>query len=801
MMATLLHVFVAGLALAQGSSAVAFQGRRDCYGQTNCTEVTGSYKNTSLSPAQRADDLLRSLTWDEKIGQMGGIRAAFRSVNGKPQFNRTSFEQIRATQNGQIGYGQQANWAADILPLMNNLRQEQINSSRLQIPYIVIADSVNGLWFSGGTVFPGSISMASSWNLPLFEQVIGASRDENAAMGVNWVLSPEVDIIKDPRNGRNGEMYGEDSYLVGKFGTRYIQTMQQKDENGFSKIATTIKHFVFGTGSGGVNRASMFGGINHVLNDLAPPYRMAITEAQPLSLMVSYSTVDGVPMSINKYMLQGVLRDILGFKGLIMSDANSIEYILTESKVAQSRADAATKALRAGLEHELKPDGRGLFVELAAMESDEEVVALVNHAVHAILEIKFATGMFDLPLPTVDNMKAVLRKPEHLALNRNITRESIVMLKNEAAFLPRARGNLSVSSKIAVVGPYANLINAGNYAPVAPNDTRYGDSFLRSFEDALGKDNVLYAQGLSTVLPNYDVDAQEKDNAAIALAVAQAKQAGLAIVVLGSGFGNFGPNWINNDRTDTEGWAHADLGFPGSQQQLLDAILDTGVPTVLVMSSGQTFVLKESTARCKAIFHTWLAGEYTGDSFVEMFLGETNPSGKLTVTIPQHNGAFPVAYDFLPSDDAGGFGASTLYDWHWPQLTRKADLVFGYGLSYTTFSMSDINIAVSGRGSNSSIAISVKVTNEGKVAGKEVVQVYYRPQFSIIERPVMKLVRFAKVEVQADDSQTIILDSISFNELGFYVHGEWTVESGNYTFWVGSSSRAGDLSQFNVTIV
>ncbi|KAK7182312.1 hypothetical protein DPSP01_002385 [Paraphaeosphaeria sporulosa] len=798
-MGALPQLFAVALLLIHSNLAQASSTPSDCGGSQVCRK-TEPYKTASLTPAERANDLLKRLTWEEKIGQMGGIRAAFRSINGSVAFNRTSFEQIRSTQNGQIGYGQQANWAMDLLPRMNELRAEQINGSRLHIPYITVADSVNGLWFSGGTVFPGTISMASSWNLPLYEQVIAASRDENLAMGINWVLSPEVDIIHDPRNGRNGEMYGEDTYLVGEFGTRYIKTMQEKDDNGFVKVATTIKHFVFGSGSGGVNRASMFGGINHILNDLAPPYRKAIREGQPLSLMASYSSIDGVPASINKYLLQDVLRGILGFKGLIMSDANAIQYLLTESKVARTRSDAAVKSLQAGLEHELKPDGLGLFVELRSLHSNKEIASLVDEAVRAMLQIKFATGMFDQPLPTIKNMAATLRNPRHLLLNRNITRESIVLLKNDDAFLPLTKGLLSGSGKVAVIGPYADLINAGNYAPVDPADPRYGNSFLRSFENALGKENVLYAQGTSTVLPNYDHDAQAKDQAAISFAVDKAKQAGLAVVVLGSGYGNFMPEFFNNERTDTEGYSHADLGFPGAQQQLLDAILNTGVPTILVMSAGQTFVINQSTSRCKAILHSWLAGEYSGDSLVEILLGQVNPSGKLTVSIPDHNGAFPVAYDYLPSDDVGGFSTYTKYDWHWPQLTRKPAMPFGYGLSYTNFTISEVSVSTSGTGSNRTIDVSAKVTNRGKMEGKEVVQVYFRPQYSIIERPVMKLIRFSKVSVAVGSMEIVEFDRIALTELGFYVNGEWTVEEGNYTFWVGSSSRSSDLTPVNVVI-
>ncbi|KAI0377648.1 glycoside hydrolase family 3 protein [Hypomontagnella monticulosa] len=745
-----------------------------------------AYLDSSLSPKDRAADLLKRMTWEEKVGQLGGVRRTLGRTNGTATFNRTAFDITHKTQNGQIGLGSQYNYAKDVLPIVNQLRAEQVNSTRLGIPYVTIADSINSMWVSGGTLFPGAVSMASSWNLDLYEQVVTAIRDENHAIGVNWVLSPELDVAYDPRNGRNGEMFGEDTYLISEFGTRYVQTMQAKDENGFVKIATTIKHWVYGRGNGGVNRASMAGGINHIMNDLAAPYIKVIKGANPLSLMVSYSSVDRVPMSINRYMIQDVLRGILGFKGLIMSDANSIEYTVTESKVSLSKSDAAQKTLRAGLEHELSPGGSGLYPTLIDFANNTEIVNLVDKSVLALLEIKFTTGVFDNPLPSTENMESTLRNDRHLEVNRNISRESIVLLKNDG-MLPLQKSNVS---KVAVVGAYADMVNAGMYAACNATDPAYGDSLRRSLAKKLGDENVLYAKGVDALPSN--------DSSGIDVAVAAAREAGLAIVMLGSGYGTFDLSELNNRRTDGEGFAHADLGFPGLQQQLLDAVLDTGVPTILVMSSGQTFVLNESTMRSKAILHSWLSGEFTGDALVEILFGEVNPSGKLTVTMPQANGAFPVAYDYLPSDDQGGFGTATLYDWQWPQVTRYAPLRFGFGLSYTTFEISP-PVASSVVACGGNVTVNATVTNTGKVAGKEVVQLYFRPEHSIIEFPVMKLIRFTKVDLEPGETKDVSL-SVPHSELGYYVNGEWNVDSGNYTFWVGSSSRTEDLHQLNVTL-
>ncbi|RYP61788.1 hypothetical protein DL770_009713 [Monosporascus sp. CRB-9-2] len=750
------HIFLsAALALMPGAAARAtMQARRDQL----------PYLDPSLSPSERAADLLNRMTWEERVGQLGGIRRAMSRVNGQPSFNRTSFEEIREIQNGNIGLGAQLNYAEDVLPVVNQLRAEQINSTRLGIPYITIADSVNGIWVSGGTLFPGTITMSCSWNLNLFEQVIAAIRDENLALGLY--------------------RYGEDVYLTSEYGIRYIRTMQEKDEHGFVKIATTIKHFVYGQGSGGVNRANMAGGINHIMNDLGIPYIKAIKEADPLSLMVSYSSVDGVPMSFNKYMVQDVLRGIMGFRGLVMSDANSIEYLYTESKVASSREDAAMKALRAGLNHELSPAGAGFFTTLIDAINDGEIAGLINESVRAILEIKFATGAFDKPLPSVEGMEKTLRNKRHLEINRNMTRESIVLLQNDG-LLPLDRNTIG---KVAVIGVYADMVNAGMYAACNATDPAYGDSLRRSLEKVLGEENVLYEPGVTSYLPNNDTSGIEP-------AVAAAKGAGLAVVVLGSGWGSFDPATFSNGRTDGEGYAHADLGFPGLQQELLDAVLDAGVPTVLVMNGGQVFVLNESTKRSGAIIHAFLSGEFTGDALVEILFGDVNPSGKMTMSMPEANGQFPVAYDYLASDDAGGFGPANLYDWHWPQGSRYVPMRFGFGLSYTTFEIAPPTVDVGRK----NVSVTVTVQNTGNMGGKEVVQLYYRPDYSIIEFPVMRLIRFQKVEVSAGASKEVTL-TVPYEELGYYVNGKWYSQGGNYTFWVGNSSRDEDLQRLNVTL-
>ncbi|KAI0193499.1 beta-glucosidase [Astrocystis sublimbata] len=760
------------------------------------------YKNPMYTPVQRADDLLERMTWTEKIGQLGGARRLFERRDNKLVFNQTKLDGILKDQNGNLGFGDNANYAWEVLPLTNKVREAQISNTRLGIPFITVTDTASSIFVSGGTLFPGTCSMGATWNIPLYHEVVAAIRDEALALGVKWVLSPEVDLARDPRNGRNGEMYGEDPYHVGEFASEYIRTNQEKDDKGYVKVATTIKHFLYGQSSGGINTASIEAGINHIFNTLAAPYLKAFKEADPLSLMTSYATVDQVPLSANEFLVRDVLRGMMGFKGLIMSDAFAIPHLYTQSKVADSYADAGLKALRAGLEHELNPStaaegNPAVFPLLINSVNDTEIAQMIDDAVRSILLIKFKTGTFDLPLPSVSALNQTLRSQRHLEISRNASNEAMVLMKNDG-ILPLSQ---SATPKIAVLGPYADVVNSGSYSANNASLHTYGKSIARSLQAKLGSDNVQFVPG---------VDAFSfSDNASgIPAAVSAAKAAGLAVVVLGSGWGSYDQTLESRYKTDGEGFSHADIGFPGSQQALLDAVLDAGVPTVLVLSGSQQFLLNNSTMRSQAILNSLFQGEFAGDAVADILFGEVNPSGKLTMTFPQAQGAFPINYDYFSSDAQGGFPGSHLADWSWPLLTRYAPMRFGFGLSYTTFAFSSQTLKVSDNAKvskcasdNSTVSMTVTLKNTGDRAGKEVVQLYYRPAFSqVVEFPVMKLIRFIKVELAAGESRDVTL-TVPISELGYYVNAKWRVDAGLYQFWVGSSSRTEDLVQRNVTLI
>ncbi|KAJ4416634.1 hypothetical protein N0V82_006644 [Gnomoniopsis sp. IMI 355080] len=733
------------------------------------------YKDASFSASDRAADLLSRMTWSEKIGQMGGVR---RLLGSDLSFNQTSYDILAEYQNGILGFGDNYNLASDVLPLANTIREQQINSTDLGIPYVTLTDSLNSIYLLGGTLFPSSLSLGASFNVPLYEQVIGVIRDENVAIGTRWVLSPELDIAKEHHGGRIGEMYGEDRYLVGEFGTAYVNAMQQLDDEGYVKVACTVKHFVYGQSSGGINAASQYGGINHIMNEQAMPFIKVVNDAHPKALMASYAALDRVPMSVNKYLLQTVLRSTIGFDGVIMSDAGAISELYTLHAVASSSTNAALKALKAGLQLELSPSQPAMFPNLIDSANDSIVVDLVNNAVSQLLEIKFLTGVFDQPLPTIENLNATLRQASHLEVAKNASEEAIVLLHNDG-LLPLAKAN---ASKLAVLGPLADLLVMGSYAPNNSTQPLHGTPFVESLQNYLGTSNVDYVPGVDLT--------NTTDSSGISTAVSAAKEAGLAIVCLGS-VSVLSEDGAAKWRTDGEFFAHPSLSFPGLQQDLLDAVLDAGVPTVLVMTGGQGFVLPNSTvARTSAILHTFLAGEYTGEALVDTLYGIVNPSAKLPITLPPDSGASPIYYDYLPSD-AGSY-------WSWPILDRaNPPFKFGFGMSYTTFEFTAADARVISGSSN--VSVSVTVSNTGSVTGKEVPQVYFRQQYTTIETPNMQLIRFSKVEL-APGEDTTLEWTIRHDELGYWQDLEWTVESGNFTFWVGSSSREEDLQSFSVTL-
>lgn len=562
---------------------------------------------------------------------------------------------------------------------------------------------------------------------------------------------------------------------MGRFGVAHVENMQARDSKGTIRVAATIKHFVYGSSEGGINLSPIAGGINDFYNIYSLPHRMVIEEAKPAALMPSYASFDGVPMTANIDLTHDFLRGELGFDGVFSSDYGAVSDLWQHHAVAKDMTEAGLLSIKAGIDHEICDPKLSGMEALGKLQSNKEIVALVKEAARRMLTLKFSTGSFEEPIPDLKKVNTTLRTRAHQDLNLEISKESVVLLKNDGT-LPLNPGG-PLLKKVAVIGPLAKFINAGSYAG---DDYVTGSTFFRGVEGIA--EEVSYSRGCFV---NNDTMA----SGMIAEAVEAAKSANLAVLVLGSSSSNFVDN-TGADRTDGEFYDHAHLDFPGPQPELLKAVVETGVPVVVVLSGGQAFTMEYAVTNASAIIHTFLQGEVGGEALASILTGKTNPSGKLTISLPRDSAALPVYYNYLPTNVKAGIFTPT--DYQWPVMNRTARYPFGFGLSYTTFKFS--NVRVSNYTSTAgSVNVSVEVTNTGETTGKEVVQVYFGQQFAKIERPYKNLIRFSKIELLPRASKHVSF-SIPVKELGYFVNGKRRVDEADYNFWVGSSSDADDLT-------
>lgn len=554
--------------------------------------------------------------------------------------------------------------------------------------------------------------------------------------------------------------------------------MEQKDSGGFLKVATTIKHYLYGTNNGGINQGSMLGGVNHIFNTLAKPYIDVFKKVMPASIMPSYSTIDGVPAHTNHYLLQEVLRRQLGFDGVIVSDADAITMLRSVHKTAISDNDAGIQALGAGVQLELAIQFPTAFETLVGNGTNDDVVREVNEAVRRLLDLKFRTGLFDKDLKAnTTALEKVLRSDKHLKIAKEMSREAVVLLKNDGVLPAKS------VSKVAVIGPFAEIVNGGTYAAWTNADNK-NKTLLDAAKGAFGKENVKFVKGVGVL----DTVSSDIDSA-----VAAAKDAGLAIVALGA----VAVGWedpLLSQKTDGEGATHASLKLPGLQEELLSAVIDAGVPTILVLSGGQSFELHGAAAGSNAIIHGFLAGEFTAEALVDIITGKVNPSGKLTVTFPVSSEVNPVYYDRVPSDWQDSNSMT------FPGIADNYIYPFGHGLSYTSFEFSDISVDRTQYGKRDIVTVSCKLSNTGDVEGKEVVQVYFSQQVAAITLPTKRLIGTTKVKL-APGASTRVQIKVPVDDFGYWYNSKYRVDSGSYSIYVGNSSEWKSLSKpVNVTI-
>jgi len=758
------------------------------------------HSSPSLSVSERVDDLLARMTLDEKVAQLGAVR--FPDLISGDRFDEEAALALVPHGVGQVTRigattGLHPSQSAE---LVNQIQKLVVERTRLGIPVIVHEESLAGYCARDATVFPQAFGLACTWDPELVEEVAAAVRDQLLAVGARQSLAPVLDVARDPRWGRLEETYGEDPVLAGALGTAYVRGMQTGDLS--RGVLATGKHFLaHGLSEGGRNHAPVQLGPRELREVYAEPFAAAIRDAGLGSVMSSYSAVDGLPGSGSWELLTGLLRNELGFDGLVVADYFAVDLLRSYHRVAADKAQAALKALTAGLDLELPAldcFGEPLKAAIAAGAVPMEAV---DQAVRRVLAAKVKLGLFESPYVDPKRAKEVFSKPENVALAERAALESIVLLKNDGV-LPLQPG----LKTLAVIGPAADdpRLLQGDYhypshnepllmrleEPAAdgnqpPPELIYLPSGKGAFQPGwYYTEHVTPLEGLRRALgPSVEViyakgcEVTGEDRSGFDEAVGAARSAGAAIVVVG------GRSGLSKRSSVGEGRDAASLRLTGVQEELVDAVASTGVPTVVVVMSGRAHVLTEVAAKASALLVASPLGQQGGNALAGLLTGRSSPQGRLAASLPRATGQVPLYH----SHRSGG--AKAMFYGDYVDTSHTPLYPFGHGLTYTSFEYSELR--AEGSTTLAPVELSVKVANTGPREGTEVVQLYVSDLVASVARPERCLVGFARVQLQPGEAATVSF-SVHPSRLAFYDESmRFVVEPGEFRFSVGSS--AGDL--------
>ncbi len=738
-----------------------------------------------LSLDSKVDTLLRQMTLEEKVGQL--VQYSAGQPTG-PGTGRTDYEDMIA--KGEIGGLFNITTARQV----NAFQRIAVEKSRLHIPILFGLDVIHGF----RTEFPIPLGLASTWNPALVEKAARVAAQEASASGVRWTFSPMVDIARDARWGRMAEGAGEDPFLGSAMAAAYVRGYQGSRLDASDSIAACAKHYVgYGAAEGGRDDNTTEISEPTLRQIYLPPFHAAV-DAGTASIMSAFNSLNGVPSSANPYTLKQILRKEWGFRGIVDSDWTSIAELINHG-IANDGATAAKKALLAGVDMDMVAS---LYHDhlVHLVQAGQVPEADIDEAVRHILRVKFALGLFDHPYTDESKEAAAMLRPESLEVARSAAEQSYVLLKNSPG--PGGVPLLPISGgihKIAVIGPLADDANnmLGSWSALGRADDV--KSFLSAVVSRLGKDKVLHSKGTGIT------EGSDQDMNA---AVATAQKADLVVLALGEDAGAM----------TGEAGSRAKLGLPGRQQELLEKIVATGKPVVLVLFSGRPLTLPWAFDHVPAVLAAWFPGVEAGPALVRTLFGESNPSGRLVVSWPRSVGQEPLYYNALNTGRPPGNVDLS----HPPQngedryLSRYIDeqnspqFPFGYGLSYTTFRYgltelsrkelsADALNAVLDKSALPVLTVQATVTNTGQRTGDEIVQLYVRLRGTSTAQPVRALKGFERVALAPGETKTV-----QFN-LGPDAYSLWTsqqkfaVEPAQVTVWIGPDSAHG--SEANLEIV
>lgn len=721
---------------------------------------------------ERVRAILSKMTLEEKLAQMA-MRDCLDLFDDGVLNEERAKEAFGTAGIGALLFpripGMSAEQAACAVEQLHRFFQQTMHN---YVPPFVIEEALHGVMFSEATVFPQSIAMASTWNEELIGQMADVIAAEAGALGVTQVLCPDLDLCREPRWGRIEETYGEDACLTSRLGTAYVQNLQKLENGECRGVGATLKHFaVHGTPEGGINLAPVQAGERLMQEYYLVPFRNVIRDAAPISVMPAYSELDGIPCSASRRLLTDILRGQFGFDGYTISDFGAIEMLLSFHHTAENRLEAGKQALRAGMD--LEAPMRYCYDDalLQAVQSGAVPQEQIDQAVSRILTAKLRARLFEKTQLPGEYARDTVGCAEHCKRAYQAAVESMVLLENRDATLPLRKTIRS----IAVIGPNADTWQLGDYTSDRPCKTP-----LQAIRERAGKETkVCYAKGCGL----YDADAE-----AIAEAAALARSCEVAVLCVGgSSTIDYGIGWgqdVGKAKTCGEGFDVSDLGLPGKQQQLAEAVIGTGTPTVVVHIDGRPASLPWIAEHCAALLEVWYGGQQSADALAAVLFGDENPSGRLPVSIPASVGQAPSYYNYKPS--GRGYyhqpGAPDRPGRDYVFASTDPLYPFGYGLSYTSFAYSDLHAEYDDQ--QEQILVSVRVKNTGSVAGKEVVAVFIRDDVASVTRPVRELKDFRKIFLAPGEEQLVTL-SIPRSELAFLDETyQWVVESGVFSIFI-----------------
>ncbi len=723
-------------------------------------------------------ELMAKMTLEEKVGQLN-LPGSGDIVTGQ-------------TSSSDIGLKIKEGKVGGLLNLksvekIRDVQKVAVEETRLKIPLIFGMDVVHGYQ----TTFPIPLGLAASWDMGLIEKSARIAAQEATADGICWTYSPMVDIARDPRWGRIAEGSGEDAYLGSQVAEAFVHGYQGNDLTKKNTMMSCVKHFaLYGAAEGGRDYNSTDMSFQRMYNEYLPPYKAAV-DAGAGSVMCSFNDINGIPATANKWLLTDLLRGEWGFNGFVVTDFTGINELM-EHGLGDLQTVSAL-ALKAGVDMDMVGEG---FLTTVKKSFDEGKIsqATIDQACRRVLEAKYKLGLFDDPFRycDVNRAKTEIATPENFKAAREIATQTFVLLKNDKETLP-----IQKKGKIALIGPLADSRKnmAGTWSVAVDHDQSV--TVIEGFREVVGKEaEIFYAKG-SNIVDDPKLDewsgswgesgidpdrtpAQLRDEA-----VEVASKCDVVVAVMGE-----------SAEMSGECSSRSDISLPGSQQELLEALLKTGKPVVLVLFTGRPLILNWENENIPAILNVWFGGSTAGQAIADVVFGAVNPSGKLPVTFPQNVGQIPLYYNHKntgrPLGDDEWF---TKFLSNYLDVTNDPLYPFGYGLSYTSFNYSGLKLDQNNLTGNQTLKASIDVTNSGKYDGEEVVQLYIRDLVGSMTRPVKELKGFQKVFIKAGETKTVTFD-ITPEDLKFYNYDlkfDW--ESGDFVIMVGGNSRDVETAQ------